>query len=108
MKNIEKIKEMDSAKLADFLVESGAEVPADFCDIVCLADSCKECKFCGVAGIREAVKRKKMSRALRGTSAAGLQEGGCIEDYHSSRRGIYGWIVIWLDILRGLIRKFFG
>lgn len=56
MKNIEKIKEMDSAKLADFLVESGAEVPADFCDIVCLADSCKECKFCGVAGIREAWK----------------------------------------------------
>lgn len=56
MKNIEKIKEMDSAKLADFLVESGAEVPADFCDIVCLADSCKECKFCGVAGIRKAWK----------------------------------------------------
>lgn len=35
MRNIDRIRAMDADQLADFLVESGAEVPTEFCDILC-------------------------------------------------------------------------
>ena len=55
---------------------------------------------------REATKRRQISRAVRGATAAGLQEGGTSENYRSGRRGLIGWIAVWLDMLRGLIRQY--
>lgn len=54
---------------------------------------------------REASKRRQISRTVRGAMAAGLQEGGTIENYRSGRRGLFGWIAVWLDMLRGFIRQ---
>ncbi len=57
MRNIERIRAMDADQLADFLVESGAEVPTEFCDILCvLVEGCEECLFCGPGGDRKAWK----------------------------------------------------
>lgn len=56
MRNIEKIKEMDAAQLAEFLTENGAEVPTEFCDVLCAAEDCEECGFCGASGDKEAWK----------------------------------------------------
>ena len=57
MRNIERIRAMDADQLADFLVESGAEVPTEFCDILCvLVEGCEECLFCGPCGDRKAWK----------------------------------------------------
>lgn len=56
MKNIEKLRNMDADQLADFMVESGAAVPNDFCDISCTVEACKECSFCGPDGEKKAWK----------------------------------------------------
>lgn len=56
MKNIEKIKEMDAAQLAEFLTENGAAVPTEFCDVLCAVEDCEECRFCGAFGDKEAWK----------------------------------------------------
>lgn len=53
MKRIEKIKGMDAARLAEFLVEQGAEVPTEFCDILC-AEDCMKCPFVGPDGDKKA------------------------------------------------------
>ena len=56
MKRIEKIKGMDAARLAEFLVEQGAEVPAEFCDCLCFGQSCAGCPYTGEDGGRRAWK----------------------------------------------------
>lgn len=56
MKNIERIRAMDAEQLAGFLVENGAPVPTEFCDIVCTGEDCEKCGFLGVAGEKEAWK----------------------------------------------------
>ena len=56
MKRIEKIKGMDAARLAEFLVEHGAEVPTEFCDVQCFGQSCAECPYTGEDGDRRAWK----------------------------------------------------
>ena len=56
LKNIEKLRNMDADQLADFMVESGAAVPNDFCDISCTVEACKECSFCGPDGEKKAWK----------------------------------------------------
>ena len=50
MKRIEKIKGMDAARLAEFLVEHGAEVPTEFCDYLCFGQSCAGCPYTGEDG----------------------------------------------------------
>ena len=47
MRNIERIRTMDAAQLADFLVDHGAEVPNEFCDGLCEGESCEECPYVG-------------------------------------------------------------
>ena len=56
MKRIEKIKGMDAAQLAEFLVEQGAEVPTEFCDCLCFGQSCEGCPYTGEDGDRRAWK----------------------------------------------------
>lgn len=56
MKNIDRIRAMDAAQLAEFLTENGAEVPTEFCDVLCAVEDCDECGFCGAAGDKEAWK----------------------------------------------------
>lgn len=56
MKRIEKIKGMDAARLAEFLVEHGAEVPTEFCDCLCFGQSCAGCPYTGEDGDRRAWK----------------------------------------------------
>ena len=56
MKRIEKIKGMDAARLAEFLVEHGAEVPTEFCDCLCFGQSCARCPYTGKDGDRRAWK----------------------------------------------------
>ena len=56
MKRIEKIKGMDAAQLADYLVDHGAEVPNEFCDGLCEGESCEECPYVGEEGDRRAWK----------------------------------------------------
>ena len=56
MRNIERIRTMDAAQLADFLVDHGAEVPTELCDILCAIEDCDECRFCGVIGNKQAWK----------------------------------------------------
>ena len=54
MRNIERIRTMDAAQLADFLVDHGAEVPNEFCDGLCEGESCEECPYVGEEGDRRA------------------------------------------------------
>lgn len=54
MRNIERIRDMDTEQLVDFLVETGAELPPDFCDIFCQIENCDSCRFCGDNGDKEA------------------------------------------------------
>lgn len=56
MKNIERIRAMDAEQLAGFLVENGAPVPTEFCDIVCTGEDCERCGFWGEAGDKGAWK----------------------------------------------------
>ena len=56
MKRIEKIKGMDAARLAEFLVEQGAEVPTEFCDCLCFGQSCAGCPYTEEDGDRRAWK----------------------------------------------------
>lgn len=56
MKNIERIRAMDAEQLAGFLVENGAPVPTEFCDIVCTGEDCERCGFLGEAGDKGAWK----------------------------------------------------
>ena len=53
MKNIERIRAMDAEQLAGFLVENGAPVPTEFCDILC-AEDCMICPFVGPNGDKKA------------------------------------------------------
>lgn len=53
MRNIERIRAMDADQLAEFLVEHGAEVPTEFCDILCEED-CMKCPFVGPDGDKKA------------------------------------------------------
>ena len=57
MRNIEKIKEMSSDQLAEFLTDRGAQVPPDFCDEMCKATTdCKDCMYLGPQGDKKAWK----------------------------------------------------
>ena len=54
MRNIDRVRTMDAAQLADFLVDHGAEVPNEFCDGLCEGESCDECPYVGEEGDRRA------------------------------------------------------
>lgn len=54
MRNIERIRTMDAEQLAGFLVENYAEVPTEFCDVLCAVEDCDECGFCGPDGEKKA------------------------------------------------------
>lgn len=56
MRNIDRVRTMDAAQLADFLVDHGAEVPNEFCDGLCEGESCEECPYVGEEGDRRAWK----------------------------------------------------
>lgn len=56
MRNIDRIRAMDAEQLAGFLVENGALVPTEFCDIVCTGEDCERCGFLGEAGDKGAWK----------------------------------------------------
>ena len=57
MRNIERIKEMSSAQLAEFLTEAGAKVPTEFCDVLCpVTKSCIDCEYVGDLGDKQAWK----------------------------------------------------
>ena len=56
MRNIDQVRTMDAAQLADFLVDHGAEVPNEFCDGLCEGESCEECPYVGEEGDRRAWK----------------------------------------------------
>lgn len=56
MRNIDRVRTMDAAQLADFLVDHGAEVPNEFCDGLCEGESCDECPYVGEEGDRRAWK----------------------------------------------------
>lgn len=56
MRNIDRVRTMDAAQLADFLVDHGAEVPTEFCDCLCEGESCEECHYVGEEGDRRAWK----------------------------------------------------
>ena len=56
MRNIDRIRAMDAEQLAGFLVENGAPVPTEFCDIVCTGEDCERCGFLGEAGDKGAWK----------------------------------------------------
>ena len=53
MRNIDRIRAMDAEQLAGFLVENGAPVPTEFCDILC-AEDCMICPFVGPNGDKKA------------------------------------------------------
>lgn len=54
MRNIDRIRDMDTEQLVDFFVETGAELPPDFCDVFCQIENCGSCKYCGDSGDKEA------------------------------------------------------
>ena len=56
MRNIDRVRTMDAARLAEFLVEQGAEVPTEFCDGLCEGENCGECPYVGEEGDRRAWK----------------------------------------------------
>ena len=56
MRNIDRVRTMDAARLAEFLVEQGAEVPTEFCDCLCFGQSCAGCPYTGEDGDRRAWK----------------------------------------------------
>ena len=56
MRNIDRVRTMDAAQLADFLVDHGAEVPNEFCDGLCEGENCEECPYVGEEGDRRAWK----------------------------------------------------
>lgn len=144
MRNIERIRTMDAAQLADFLVDHGAEVPNEFCDGLCEGKSCEECPYVGEEGDRRAWKEwleseydgeekeddqepqepESLQTDEQGDIEPGGVEketdqqdsersdgsgpaGGAIENYRSGRRGLFGWIAVWLDMLRGFIRQYY-